>query len=41
MDLDSNVYYKLYLSDHDDRYNEIIKVIHLLQYKYNSETSEM
>ena len=41
MNLDNNIYYKLCLSDYNDRYNEIIKAIHLLQYKYNNETSEM
>ncbi len=41
MDLDSNAYYKLCSSDRDDRYNEIIKVIHLLQYKHDNKISEM
>src|SRR5581483_6778455 len=41
MDLDSNAYYKLCLPDHNDRYNEIIKAIHLLQYKHDNETPEM
>src|SRR5947209_1834360 len=41
MDLDSNAYYKLCLSNRDDRYNEIIKAIHLLQYKHDNETPEM
>ena len=41
MDLDSNAYYKLCSPDCDDRYNEIIKAIHLLQYKHDNETPEM
>ena len=43
MDLDSNAYYKLCSPDpdHDDRYNKIIKAIHLLQHKYDHETPEM
>src|SRR5436190_6720807 len=41
MDLDSNAYYKLCSPDRDDRYNEIIKAIHLLQHKHDNETPEM
>ncbi|EXX61202.1 hypothetical protein RhiirA5_437888 [Rhizophagus irregularis] len=43
MDLDSNAYYKLCSPDpdRDDRYNKIIKAIHLLQHKYDNETPEM
>jgi hypothetical protein len=41
MDLDSNAYYNLCSPDRDDRYNEIIKAIHLLQHKHDNETPEM
>src|SRR3954464_13291060 len=41
MDLDSNAYYKLCSPDRDNRYNEIIKAIHLLQHKHDNETPEM
>ncbi|GBB88668.1 hypothetical protein RclHR1_15220009 [Rhizophagus clarus] len=41
MDLDSNAYYKLCSPDCDDKYNKILKAIHLLQHKYDNETPEM
>ena len=41
MDFDSNAYYKLCSPDREDRYNEIIKAIHLLQHKHDNETPEM
>ncbi|GET60901.1 hypothetical protein GLOIN_2v1479550 [Rhizophagus irregularis DAOM 181602=DAOM 197198] len=41
MNLDSNAYYKLCSPDRDDKYNEIIKAIYFLQYKYDNETPEM
>jgi hypothetical protein len=41
MDLDNNTYYKLCLPDRNDKYNEIIKAIHLLQNKHDNKTPEM
>ena|SRR5204862_2071522 len=41
MDLDSMTYFKLSSPNHNDKYDRILKAIHILQNKRDNETPEM